>query len=148
MIKWRAMGNLFPNDPEYPDYRPMPSLKADMTKAGCVTSFALAVGLAPLCPVQHLRVSIHEHEHVPHHEFVDTQPVISMSAFVSSSSSGDPTTWQNSSMFDAADVAIRGHRALRDAQTRIAGMSSTSSAAVLTTGSIGLDWLPSTRITR
>lgn len=143
------MGNLFPGDPEYPDYLPMPSLKADITKAGCVTSFALAVGLAPLCPVQHHAVSIHEHDHLPHHDFAEMRPALSLSvAGSSSSSSGDPMTWQNSSMFDADDVAIRRHRALRDAQTRIAGMSSTSSAAVLNAGSTGLDWLPSTGMVR
>jgi len=64
--------------PDNPDYLPMPSLTADMAKAVSLTSFALAVGLEPLCPVPHHDGLVH----VPHQDFVDPgeRPALAMVA--------------------------------------------------------------------
>ena len=105
------MGNLFPNDFEHPDHKSIPSPVVEVLKP-TVTAVAVTAGLAALCPVPpHHDVSIHEHEHVPHHELVDTRPVISISAFGSSSSSiGDDLSWMNNSGDVANQIALRRTR--------------------------------------
>jgi len=84
--------------------------------------------------------------HVPHDHF-EAEPIsVGLSALGSSSSAGsgpgvDPMTWQNSSMMDAANIAIRRHRALRDAQTRAALMYSMNNTVALASTSAGSDQL-------
>jgi hypothetical protein len=73
------------------------------------------------------------HEHVPHIDFVETRLTFTLEAAGPSSSGSDPMTWQNSSMFDAADVAIRNSYLQRDAFIRasIGSMSNGSPACLL-----------------
>lgn len=128
------MGTLFPNSREYPDHQPVPSSFPRVSPRALAHVAAVALVLYPLCPKYHGD----HHEHAPDREFVpDPLPLTSLSAF-GSSSGANPLTWQNRSMFDAADVAIRNHHARRNAQARVAQMSAMSS----TGGSAGLDWLP------
>ena len=87
-----------------------------------------------------------QNTHVPHDHF-ETEPLTaSLNALDSSSSTGggpgvDPMTWQNSSMMDAANIAIRRHRASRDAQTRAALMYSMNDTIALASMSAGSDQL-------
>jgi hypothetical protein len=89
---------------------------SEVAKPAAVASFAIVVGLAPLCPVERDR-----HDHVPHHEFVEVHEPNTWIA--SGSSSNVPLDWMSNSSLDAADVAIRPAY-LRQAE--IAAMPSTS----------------------
>ena len=125
------MGELFPGDLEYPDHKPIPSPIAEAVTP-TVTAAVITVGLAALCPVLPPRgVSIHEHEHVPHHEFIDTRPVVSINAFGSSSSSGDDLSWMNNRRDIANDIVRRHWTPQQAAHMMIAASSSTMSAALL-----------------
>ena len=136
------MGNLFPDDPEYPDHRPIPSPAVEAVKP-TVTSLALTASLGALCPVPPRReIAIHEHEHVPHHDLVEIRPAVAFGVGGSPSSSGDPMTWQNGSVNDAAMIAIRRHHALRAAHARIAASMSMGSPAVLLSTDASMTLLP------
>ena len=127
------MSILFPKDlPEHPDYRPTPSLPAEVAKTVGVPVFAVAVGVYPLCPVRHEHVSIHEHEHVPHDDVDQIHTAIEAGAFGgSSSSSGDDLSWRNNSQ-DVANEIIRRHwDAQRRAFYTMAQTSSSMSPALM-----------------
>lgn len=112
------MGTLFPDDPEYPDHKPL-SPKVDPIKA--TVPVALTVVLYGACPKTEER-----HDHVPHHEVAmiwSSSPTIASTG--SAGAGSDPMTWQNSSVFDAADMIIRRGNAQRDAHTRMAGSTGT-----------------------
>src|SRR5262249_1450172 len=98
------MGNLFPGDPEYPDHRRIPSPAAEAVTP-VLASVVMTASLQALFPGKR-HDAIHDHVHVPHHEFVQGQPLLALSVDGSSSSSGDPLTWRNSSMMDAANMVI------------------------------------------
>jgi hypothetical protein len=100
------MSTLFPDDPEHPDHKPVPSAASE-AKPVIGTTLVLAVGLAPLCPARHDDISTPDE--VPHYEPIDVpQPAISMSAFGGSSSSSDgDLSWGNNTMDVAAAIARR-----------------------------------------
>lgn len=67
------MGNLFPDDPEYPDYRSMPKIAVKflgmtVTVVPAVV-LVVTVGVAPLCPVPH---KLRHQPHLPNSEFAAT----------------------------------------------------------------------------
>jgi len=95
------MGNLFPDDPEYPDHQPIPSPATDAADKVAVTSFALAVGLYPLCPVPHRDPLAPPHDHVHLDEFNDESQVV---AAPMPSTSGD-TPFVPS--YDASNDVVR-----------------------------------------
>jgi hypothetical protein len=120
------MGNLFPEDEyaEYPDHRPIPLSWPIAKGSAIVAGIGIAVTANDQLPWSNPQPD------PPHREYVQIQTVLSVPG--SGLSSVDPLTWQNSSMFEAAHVAIRAAHARRSAQSRIAMFSTSSS------------WMPST----
>lgn len=113
------MGTLFPDSDEFPDHRSVPSSVPHASKKN-VAVVGLTMAVYALCQEHH------DHEpHSSHEEIPDAaHPVIPWNSI--GSASGNPLTPQNSSVFDTADVATRINRARRQAQTRAAGVVSTS----------------------
>jgi hypothetical protein len=117
------MSTLFPDDPEHPDHKPVPSAASE-AKPVIGTTLVLAVGLAPLCPARHDDISTPDE--APHYEPIDVpQPAISMSAFGGSSSGDGDLSWGNNSMDVAAAIARRNAaRVAARAAVIAAGMTS------------------------
>jgi len=120
------MGKLFPDSPEFPDHRPLPtSFPTAKQEIVCV---GLTVAVYALCPRNE-----ECHEHPPHEDHAPSFLVSNLGAGISStggngSTSGDPLTWQNNSVFEANSRIIRNAWS-QGAHRRMGG--SMSSAAVL-----------------
>lgn len=120
MVNYQSVGTLFPDGDEYPDHESVPSSfpPVNLPSKRAVAPVAVALAVYGLCPAHD------PPEHVPHHDAVDpAHHAPALSAIGSTSA-----TPFIPSRTHANDEAIRQHYALRDAQMRMAGMSSTNSA--------------------
>jgi hypothetical protein len=118
------MGTLFPDSDEHPDHC---ALSVELQPAQLIVPLAITAVLYGSCPINEER-----HEHVPHQEAAHV--ILPTPIAISSSDSGagiNPLTWQNSSMFDAANEVIRRDQVLR--QTAHASLSFTQGSTALLT---------------
>jgi hypothetical protein len=98
------MGTVFPDSPEFPDHRPLPT--SFLTAKQEVACVGLTVGMYALCPKNEER-----HEHPPHEDHEPSFLVSDLGAGVSStdgngSASRDPMTCGNNSVFEANNRII------------------------------------------
>lgn len=112
------MGTFFPDDDDYPDYRPIPMAWPNGT------FITAAIGLA--IAVNDLRPSINPDEDPPHREHVEIRARGALSG-VGSTSGNVNTAWQGNST-DAADIAVRNRYAVRLDAVRAITSSSTFSS--------------------
>src|SRR2546425_8997322 len=115
------MGTIFPNDPEFPDYVPFPSLFLEAARASLLPMLVASLLLASW-----------DHGDHPH---AHSEPFVLMPPVVPPPPPDEvPLGWMNSSSMDTAnDIVIHRAVAQRNAQMLMAGISSMSSPAVLLT---------------
>ncbi|HLG57118.1 MAG TPA: hypothetical protein VI485_17385 [Vicinamibacterales bacterium] len=121
------MSDLFP---DLSEFRHIPEIR--VSAKGAVVGVCLGSALLWACP----KLEEH-HDHAPEREYAEVLHPLNTVAVNSTGGNGRsalpvvPLTWQNNSMFEAANVAIRAGFAKRDAQFRAAASAMSSNTSFL-----------------
>jgi hypothetical protein len=113
------MGNLFPDDLEYPNHQPLRSALRVRPRAVLVP-LTFSIAASAFAPHHEFGVEDSRHDHVPEREYEEIVPAQMFLASGVSSSSGNQA-WSAARSFDAADAVIRPARYVQDARPRFVG---------------------------
>lgn len=117
------MGNLFPDDAEYPSHQPLPSPADALMSKELVAAALIVAGSYDLCPRNQDKI-----EDPPHREMPPISNFSEPLAVVSSTASPNPFFGRAS---DGNDVAIQNGYLRRAALTRLAASTSFSNVLAL-----------------